>query len=1031
MRHPRILAVVLLLCGVVAVRAAAPAMADSGAGTGTYAERAASILAPGANFTCWVDSGAAKCVGLNDRGQLGDGTTTTRAAAVGVTGLSSGVMAIASGANHACVLLSTGAVKCWGGNDRGQLGDGTTTDSTSPVQATGLSSGVVRIDAEADTTCAVTLAGAVKCWGNNQTFGTGTVTSDADANGEYDPVKVPTTVPGLESGALSVAVGGVRTNATTTVSHACAILQYGQVRCWGANASGQSGTTVSTTVNPSVEVALGARAAGLSLGGAHSCAVTDTGAVLCWGANATGQMGQGNTTATVAGQVYQPTGLGSGVAQIASNRDTVCVLTSAGGITCWGDNIYGIINDLAARSTVSTPQVVQNITSGQVSIAMGEYALCSLSAGGTLLCWGNNASGQSGDGYVAKTITPQVVRTSVTDGTALGGFSSIASALWTTCGVRTGGSVWCWGYNSFGGLGDGTSRQSAVPAPVPTLTSGVASVFGGGQSICAVMQTSGEVKCWGFNQGGKQGNGTTSLTNVPTPMLDSSGTAAISGVTSGSSGSLQLCVVASGAAKCMGSNTAGALGDGTTTARTLPTQVSGLTSGVAAVTSFQSYSGCALMTDGTVQCWGSGNKGEIGNGSISNSLTPSVVTGVTNAIAVGSGENYACALISDGTVKCWGANYYGQLGDGTITNRSTAVTVSGLSNVTAISVGMRTVCAIISGGTMKCWGWNYWGIFNDGTSTDSRTPVSAGITGVAAISQGGTHICVRLTDNTLKCWGSEQSGQLANNHQQNRPWDGLTAAASPLAIPPAMPSMPLLAATTTTATPTTTAVSAPVTPATVAPTTTLALGAAVTATTTPVASVADRVDDRTYDVAPANVGAGVALNIIRKADLRTLRLDSVTPRTCIAAGRSVITLSRGTCQVLVRSLTDGSVMKKWRTLVAVADSGAGSTIREAAPVVFTKSSPRVSKDMIDSTLSRMGRPRAVLVVGHTAILTGNSVENLILSRHRARNVALAIGGKLTSTEVSWSGVGGLAPVNTRLTEAAQSVNRRVTVYYVP
>ena len=290
--------------------------------------------------------GGVKCLGMhNSNGShlgIGDGTGYWRTTAVDVSGLSSGVTALASGANHTCA-LQAGGVKCWGKNVSGQLGDGTVTNRLTPVSVGGLSSGVAQLAAY-DHTCAVTEGGGLKCWGyNNQgQLGDGTETN------RYAPVAVD----GLSSGVAAVAAGS---------THTCALTSGGAVLCWGRGGEGQVGdgalrqrltpadvagfgrTNVIPTVTPTVQptatpapAGFNYRAQAVAAGQLHSCAVTDGGGVRCWGSNDQGQLGDGTVS-------YQLTpvsvvGLNSGVVLLAVADSTSCALTSAGGVKCWGGN---------------------------------------------------------------------------------------------------------------------------------------------------------------------------------------------------------------------------------------------------------------------------------------------------------------------------------------------------------------------------------------------------------------------------------------------------------------------------------------------------------------------------------------------------------------------------------------------------------------------------------------------------------------------------------------------------------------------
>ena len=291
--------------------------------------------------TCAVTSaGGAMCWGRNSFGELGDGTTTSSDVPVGVSGLASGVAAVATGGGHTCALTDAGGVKCWGTNFGGQLGDGTNIDRTTPVGVVGLSSGVVAVSAGPFHTCALTEAGGVKCWGSNfyGQLGDGT-TSDRNA---------PTDVLGLGSGVAAVTVGGF---------HTCAVTARGGVRCWGASDSGQLGAATSALcpgflgTRPCSTSAVGvfglaSGAASVDAGALHTCALMLWGSVKCWGSNIYGQLGDGtsgsdNQSATPVDVV----GLSSGIAAIAAGGLQSCALTAAGDMTCWGRNEFGQLGD--------------------------------------------------------------------------------------------------------------------------------------------------------------------------------------------------------------------------------------------------------------------------------------------------------------------------------------------------------------------------------------------------------------------------------------------------------------------------------------------------------------------------------------------------------------------------------------------------------------------------------------------------------------------------------------------------------------
>jgi alpha-tubulin suppressor-like RCC1 family protein len=275
-------------------------------------------------------------------------------------------------------------------------------------------------------------------------------------------------------------------------------------------------------------------------------------------------------------------------------------------------------------------------------------------------------------------------------------------------------------------LGTGQGDTSgAEPVTIPISATAVAT---GGYHTCAVT-SGGGVKCWGDNFYSQLGDGTTTTRLTPVD---------VSGLTSGVTAvaaSFHTCAVTSvGGLKCWGWNADGQLGDGTTTTRPTPVDLSGLTSGVTAVATGISHT-CAVTSGGGVKCWGNNTYGQLGDGTTTTRLTPVDVSGLTSGVtAVRAAFNHTCAVTSGGGVKCWGCNFVGQLGDGTGTDRLTPVDVSGLtSGVTAVGVGNGShTCAVTSSGRVQCWGWNVNGQLGDGTTTDSLTPVDvSGLVGTA------------------------------------------------------------------------------------------------------------------------------------------------------------------------------------------------------------------------------------------------------------------------------------------------------------
>ena len=268
------------------------------------------------------------------------------------------------------------------------------------------------------------------------------------------------------------------------------------------------------------------------------------------------------------------------------------------------------------------------------------------------------------------------------------GHDAITAGYEHTCAVLSGGTVQCWGNNSYGKLGDGTTTDSNVPVSVTGLT-GVTAIAAGGTHTCALL-SGGTVQCWGGNDYGQLGNGTnTGPETCNHPSLDPSACS------------------------------------------TTPVPVTGL-SDVTAISAGDGHT-CALLTGGMVQCWGWNYHGELGNGTTNTSgchcsNVPVTVTGLSGVTSI-SAADHTCALLTAGTVQCWGYNFSGGLGNSQLaarinTDSNVPVSVTGLTGVTAISAGIYYTCALLSGGKVQCWGGNVYGQLGNGTTNNSYVPVS-------------------------------------------------------------------------------------------------------------------------------------------------------------------------------------------------------------------------------------------------------------------------------------------------------------------
>jgi alpha-tubulin suppressor-like RCC1 family protein len=334
-------------------------------------------------FTCAVlASGAVRCWGRNDSGQLGDGTQTDRPKP-DRSDVLQGAEQIASGGAHACALLATGAVRCWGANASLELGD----DPSQPYVYRRLVPGdeilqdMRSTEAGMDFSCAVRTNSLLRCWGSNAwgKLGSGNDWSNAT------PVE-----PVLE---------GVRTVAAAD-DHTCALLEAGGVRCWGYNYAGQlgDGSTMPRFSPPAVDILTPAVA--ISTGGATSCAVIANGESYCWGALAPPQ-GEVGALAPSGTPIRVPL---DGVREIAVGNTAACALRENGGVRCWGSNMFGQLGDgdNVDRTLPGASDILDNVR----SISGGGFHFCAILTSGALRCWGRNDNGQLGDGTMVDRNAP-------------------------------------------------------------------------------------------------------------------------------------------------------------------------------------------------------------------------------------------------------------------------------------------------------------------------------------------------------------------------------------------------------------------------------------------------------------------------------------------------------------------------------------------------------------------------------------------------------------------------------------------------
>lgn len=709
---------------------------------------------------------------------------------------------IAAGVHHSCAIRTDGTAWCWGRNDSGQLGDGTTDDRDAPVMVQAPhGTTFTAIVGGLDHTCAIDTAKQVWCWGSNSATQLGNAKIGGASN-------TPVMVPGVK-GATQIVSGD---------AHTCVLTETGMV-CWGSNSLGQIGNHSNSLACLPVEPLLAAAGAGpvTAIGAsANTTCAADAQKMWCWGANNSGQFGNGAQDTSSTTKHPDPVASNfANVTRIAVGTSSTCVIDTSQAIWCAGSGTRGQLG--TGASTSSTSPVAVPFAGPATAIAVGGAFACATDEQARAWCWGGDDLNQLASAAIDVDQGAPVV----SDFKAV---QALVAGSAHVCTLGEGGALTCAGDDSHGQLGDRHRTTQGVPEPVPGLTD-VASLGGGSTSMCATRADQ-SVWCWGTNDGGQLGDGTKTPRQVPTLA------AVVSGVTQVVMGDNFACGLAKdGTVVCWGQNGSGELGDGTLLSRVLPRPVligaAVALTGVARITASATHA-CALTVDQRVYCWGGNNVGEAGvdltvatavklatpvavpsaakpqpvldltagsshtcaitqdhevwcwgwgdHNRLAVTLTAPatstsipVDTGVGGADQLSSHDGFTCArALADGTLQCWGEDGNGQLGDGSA-NEGGTIKVSVLSNVASVAASSQHACAVSSkDGGVSCWGAGSRGQVGDNgyTGRFSARPV-VNLTGVTSLATTDLSTCALLADHTVACWGEGRDGELGDGARQS------------------------------------------------------------------------------------------------------------------------------------------------------------------------------------------------------------------------------------------------------------------------
>ncbi|HLY74301.1 MAG TPA: RCC1 repeat-containing protein [Planctomycetota bacterium] len=561
-----------------------------------------------------------------------------------------GITAIAAGPNFGLALRNDGTVWGWGDNTTGQTGNGDSIPSstspppvTTPAQVVNLTE-VTAISAGRGFGLALRKDGSVWAWGDDTVGQLGDGSSSAPFI-----VTIPTQV--------LLPVGSVMTSISAGAYHGLALRSDGTVWAWGDNIEGELGAGLASTVpvrNP-VQVQNLTQATAIGAGTRWSMAVFDGGSVCTWGQNDLGQLGTGQ------GEDYsnprQVSNL-TGATALSTGGAFSMGLRTGGSLYAWGDNTTGELGQGSHLAESPLPVQVVPSSTGFTAISAGPGFGLALLSNGNVFAWGNNSSGELGNGSTST--TPVTFMGAV--GLPVGSVCTAVSAGGNFgLALRSDGSVWAWGDNTFGEVGNGTTSTTPVTTPVQVSfpVGSVVTAISAGPDFALALLSDGSVWAWGNNTGELCTQPASSVPlSTPAPVVFPTGTAATG-------------ICAGGGLYHIG----------------LLQQMSRF--------------GLALRSDGSVWAWGDNTDGELG--SIAKATAPAPVPLPDGSVftAMAAGAHFGVALRSDGTVWGWGENQFGQLGPDLSPNL-TPSQVPGLSGVTTVAAGGDSLLVILTSQTV--WG---------------------------------------------------------------------------------------------------------------------------------------------------------------------------------------------------------------------------------------------------------------------------------------------------------------------------------------
>lgn len=729
--------------------------------------------------------------GANSYGQLGNGSTQEVFEPSRV-GTQTDWAAIAVGVNHVLALKQDGTLWAWGANAYGQLGDGATSDIPTPIRV-GTDADWASISAGSFHSLALKRDGTLWAWGANLSGQLGV--------GSYIHKRVPTRV-GTDADWTNMAAGS---------GHSLALKADGRAWAWGAAGNGQLGTGSPYTALVPVQVAADKTWVGVSAGDYHSIALNSDGTIWSWGSNWQGELGDDTTIQRMLPALISKHGYGvytkEGVAYTrfpyiilkidADNAPSAMQFSNDN--TNWSDpepyatvkrwtfsdgygmkTIYVRFQDSTGNwsdsysysitlSTTTPPVITLNSpVSGATND--GDPLLDFSVDGGDVVVKVDGTTVVKGPGDTldplsdgSHTITIEVTdeagNRSIIESTLIVDTSPPqlampvvkVSAYYHTVALLADGSLWGWGGNWYGQVGDGTTNHRYSPVRVGS-DSDWANVVAGVTHTVA-LKNDGSLLAWGDNSSGQLGDGTTINRITPVRIGSDSDWAS---VTAG--WGFTLALKKNGTLWAWGDNGVGELGDGTTTSRTTPIQI-GTDTDWTFVEAGDDHV-VALKSNGTLWAWGMNSNGQVGDGTTEIKVIPTRIGTDSDWISTSAGWLHSVALKADGSLWAWGSNTYGQLGYENVFSSIPARVGTESDWVSAVAGDAHTI-ALKQDGSLWGWGANWYGQIGDGTMVDRAQPtrIGDGYSGATLADGGGDHTVV-LKNGSLWAWGYNWDGNL-------------------------------------------------------------------------------------------------------------------------------------------------------------------------------------------------------------------------------------------------------------------------------